>query len=123
MERQRCVINAVVQQTTPDKVLANYQAIASAGENTIETDVPRTLLPALVDLGLKVKGTKLRSVVFTPSTGFSSSNPNWPAAQKKVQKALKETKADAEDESSGTKKKKKTKSDDLTKICAYNPAG
>ena len=125
MERQRCVINAVVQQTTPDKVLSNYQAIASAGENTIETDVPRTLLPALVDLGLKVKGTKLRSVVFTPSTGFSSSNPDWAAVQKKVQKALKETKADAEDEATGTEtsgtKKKKTKSDDLSKICGYHP--
>ena len=46
MERQRCVINAVVQQTTPLDVLQNYQSIAAAGEKTITTDVPRSLLPA-----------------------------------------------------------------------------
>lgn len=118
MERQRCVINAVVQQTTPQVVLTNFQDIAKAGQQNIATDVPRTLLPDLVDLGLKVKDTKLRSVVFDPQSGFNSSNPNWAAVQKKVQKALKET-ADGADGTGTTKKKK---SDDLEAICGYHPA-
>lgn len=136
MERQRCVINAVVQQTTPDKVLTNFQAIAAAGQKTITTDVPRDLLPDLVDLGMKVKNTKLRSVVFDPQNGFNSPNPNWPAVRIKVQKALKETEAGVQASASPTasgsaspsssasptkQATSKAKSDDLTYICGYHP--
>ncbi|MFT4110706.1 LCP family protein [Propionicimonas sp.] len=122
MERQRCVINAVVQQTTPATVLANFQSIAAAGEKTITTDVPRSLLTDLVDLGVKVKGTKLRSVVFDPDNGFNSPSPDWAKVRKQVQKALKET-ADGvtETASPSTTKKHKKKSDDLEQICAYHP--
>ncbi|HEY3411084.1 MAG TPA: LCP family protein, partial [Propionicimonas sp.] len=119
MERQRCVINAVVQQTTPDTVLANFQAIATAGQNTITTDVPRTLLSDLVDLGVKVKGTKLRSVVFSPGdAGFQSYDPNWKAVRARVQKALKETASGVEDSSTKTGK---AKSEDLADTCGYHP--
>ena len=103
MERQRCVINAVVQQTTPLAVLQNYQSIAAAGQKTITTDVPRSLLPALVDLAAKVKNTKLRSVVFTPGTaGFTSSNPDWDKVQTRVKKALNETDKGIEPSQSAT---------------------
>jgi polyisoprenyl-teichoic acid--peptidoglycan teichoic acid transferase len=137
MERQRCVISAVVQQTTPAKVLANFQSIANAGENTITTDVPRSLLSDLVDLGLKVKGTPLRSVVFTPGVaGFKSYDPNWPAVRTRVQKALKETAKGVDQtptattspsgSASGTPTPSKSstakgKSDDLEAICGYHP--
>jgi LCP family protein required for cell wall assembly len=128
MERQRCVINAVVQQTTPEKVLANFQSLAAAGEKTVTTDVPRSLLPDLVDLGLKVKNTKLRSVVFDPQNGFASYNPDWSAVRKKVQKALKETAADPAPAPAGSATPSttaaptsKAKSDDLTDICGYHP--
>ncbi len=138
MERQRCVINAVVQQTTPETVLTNFQSIAAAGQKTITTDVPRSLLPDLVDLGLKVKDTALRSVVFDPENGFYSPNPDWAAVQKKVQKALKETKAGVEAtatptstdsaspsaSASATTKASSTakaKSDDLDAMCGYHP--
>ncbi|MCA0295293.1 MAG: LCP family protein [Actinobacteria bacterium] len=139
MERQRCVINAVVQQTTPDKVLANFQDIAKAGENTITTDVPRNLLSALVDLGVKVKNTKLRSVVFTPGdAGFQSYDPNWTAVRARVQKALKETEKGVDATPSATatansstspsatasptkSSTSKAKSDDLEDTCAYHP--
>jgi LCP family protein required for cell wall assembly len=141
MERQRCVINAVVQQTTPDKVLINFQAIAKAGQNSITTDVPRNLLSNLVDLGVKVKGTPLRSVVFSPGdAGFQSYDPNWTLVRARVQKALKETakgvdetatptattspsgSASATPSSAPTKSSTaKAKSDDLEAICGYHP--
>ncbi len=136
MERQRCVINAVVQQSTPATVLQNFQAIAAAGEKSIVTDVPRTLLPDLLDVGVKVKGTKLRSVVFTPSTGFNSGNPDWADVRKKVRKALKETASGVQPKPSATatpsgssspsskptkKPTAKAKSDDLEATCGYHP--
>ncbi len=145
MERQRCVINAVVQQTTPQAVLTNFQSILAAGEKTIQTDVPGSLLDDLLTLGMKVKGTPLRSVVFTPGdAGFQSYNPNWPAVRSRVQKALKETEkgasatpsatpsatstASSTPTASGTSspsstpsKTPKAKSDDLEDICGYHP--
>jgi len=139
MERQRCVINAVVAQSTPQAVLANFQSILAAGEKTIQTDVPRSLLPALLDLGVKVKGTKLRSVAFTPgAAGFQSYNPNWEKVRARVQKALKETEAGVDTKptatptptSTGTSTTKpspspsktpKPRSDDLDAVCGYHP--
>ncbi|MFT4215807.1 MAG: LCP family protein [Micropruina sp.] len=141
MERQRCVINAVVQQAQPQVVLTNFEKIASAGATTIETDIPRRVLPDLIELALKVKNTNLHSVVFQPGVaGWVSANPPWPAVQRRVQQALKET-AEAEsgksspssspstpssspDGSSSPQPTKKSsgKSDDLSDSCAYHPA-
>jgi anionic cell wall polymer biosynthesis LytR-Cps2A-Psr (LCP) family protein len=136
MERQRCVINAVVAQSTPQAVLTNFQSILAAGEKTIQTDVPRSLLPALLDLGMKVKGTKLRSVAFTPGVaGFQSYDPNWTKVRSRVKAALKETAAGAESTpkptpsattatsspSSTPSKKPKPRSDDLDAVCGYHP--
>ena len=132
MERQRCVINAVVQQTTPTAVLTNFQSIAAAGKKTITTDVPGDLLPDLVDLGMKVKNTPLRSVLFDPQNGFNSVNPNWVAVRAEVQKALKATAAGAaaatssasaspKASNSSAKHSSKDTSDDLTASCGYHP--
>ena len=137
MERQRCVINAVVQQAKPEVVLANFEKIAAAGAKTIQTDIPRNKLPALIDLALKVKNTNLHSVVFQPGVaGWVSANPPWPAVQRRVEQALKEAdkaesrksatpSAGATESSSTTPKPTKSssgKSDDLSDSCAYNPA-
>lgn len=141
LERQRCVINAVVEQSKPAVVLTNFNQIASAGENNIITDVPRSLLPSLVDLALKVKDTKLHSVVFKPGVAsWQSSNPNWPVVRSYVKKAIKETESDVsgtakssaspttKTSASPTKKSSATPtkspstgSDDLSDACAYHP--
>ncbi len=139
------MINAVVQQTTPQAVLTNFQSILTAGEKTIQTDVPGSLLDDMLTLGLKVKGTPLRSVVFTPGdAGFQSYDPNWPAVRARVQKALKETAKGVEasatpsatstasstptasgstspSATSSPSKTAKAKSDDLEDICGYHP--
>ncbi|MCB0890965.1 MAG: LCP family protein, partial [Propionibacteriaceae bacterium] len=138
MERQRCVINAVVQQAKPEVVLANFEKIASASTKTISTDIPRSKLPALIDLAMKVKGTNLHSVVFQPGVvGWVSANPPWAAVQRRVQQALKEAdKAESHKtatasaspsatESTSAKPTKKSttagKTDDLSDSCAYHP--
>ncbi|MFT3859891.1 LCP family protein [Micropruina sp.] len=138
MERQRCVINAVVQQAKPEVVLANFEKIASAGAKTISTDIPRSKLPAMIDLALKVKNTNLHSVVFQPGVaGWVSADPPWPSVQRKVQKALKEadkaassktSSADPSASPSDSASPKPTKSstassasDDLSDSCAYHP--
>jgi LCP family protein required for cell wall assembly len=92
MERQRCVINAVVKQANPMNVLQRFQAVADAGKKTIDTDIPQSVLPDLVDLAGLVQGTKLRSVVFiNGQEGFSTTTPDWDVVRKRVKQALEET--------------------------------
>ncbi len=142
MERQRCVINAVVQQAKPEVVLTNFEKIASAGAKTIQTDIPRSKLPLMIDLALKVKNTSLRSVVFQPGVaGWVSADPPWPAVQRRVQQAIKEADAaesaktaspsaspspSASSSSSPKPTKSSTssagKTDNLKDVCAYRPA-
>jgi polyisoprenyl-teichoic acid--peptidoglycan teichoic acid transferase len=88
MERQRCVIDAVIKQANPANLLLRYQQIASAGKKIARTDIPQALLPALVDLGLKVKDAKVRSVVFQPNDQFNPASPDFDYIRSIVQKAL-----------------------------------
>jgi LCP family protein required for cell wall assembly len=88
MQRQRCVIDAVIKQANPENVLLRYQQIASAGKKVARTDIPQALLPALVDLALKVKDAKIRSVVFQPNDHFNPAAPDFAYTRSIVQKAL-----------------------------------
>lgn len=144
MERQQCVINAVVKQSDPATVLSNYQSIVAAGAKTIRTDVPRSLLPAIADLALLAKSHSIRNILLNHQIGFDTTNPNWPAVRARVKKGLAEavagatatntaapaattaasTPATSSASSSPTAsatKKKKTKSGNLDDACAYHP--
>ncbi|MBP8920428.1 MAG: LCP family protein [Micropruina sp.] len=140
MERQRCVINAVVAQARPDVVLTNFEKLAAAGSKTIQTDIPRRTLPDLIEVALKVKNTSLHSVVFQPGVaGWVSANPPWASVQRRVQQALKEAdKAEAKKSASASptatatstptsssspkpSKSSTPKTDDLSNSCAYRP--
>lgn len=96
MERQRCVVNAVVKQADPANLLLHYQSIVDAGEKNVSTNIPSAMLSPLVDLALKAKNTKLRSMVFDPSNGFLSYAPNWTTVRKQVKQALDSTAANAQ---------------------------
>jgi len=91
MQNQRCVIDAVINQANPENVLLRYQDVAAAGKKIARTDIPQRLLAPLVDLGLKVKDAKIRSVVFQPSEQFNPASPDCAYMQSIVQQALNPT--------------------------------
>ena len=134
MSRQRCVINAVAQQANPQNVLLNFQKIAAAGEKTVTTDLPDTMIYPMIELATRVQGTKLRSIVFiNGKEGFSTLNPDWAKVQKRVKTALKEARqTNAEPTASASptgsaspstepSKSANPKSDDLEDECGYHP--
>jgi polyisoprenyl-teichoic acid--peptidoglycan teichoic acid transferase len=88
MLRQRCMIDAVVAEADPFNLLRRYQALARAGQEIVRTDIPRHLLPAFVDLGLKMKDRKLRSIAFVTSDRFFSGDPDFAWMQSVVDRAL-----------------------------------
>jgi LCP family protein required for cell wall assembly len=118
MDRQRCVINAIIKQANPQTMLSRYEDIAQAGKTIVYTDIPQEVLPLLVDLSLRVKDGNVRSIVFKHGVdGFLSPDPNFPQMRKRVDAALNEAKT----EKKSTKKKSGTVSDDVDSSCAYNP--
>jgi LCP family protein required for cell wall assembly len=88
MSRQRCVINAVIDEANPVNLLRRYQALAAAGSRVVRTDIPQELLPAFVQLALKAKDHRAKSVLFRSSAEFSPGNPDFDYMHQIVQKAL-----------------------------------
>jgi LCP family protein required for cell wall assembly len=79
MDRQKCLMKAIADQADPQRVLTHVQKLAAAAKNTISTNIPAKLLPALVDLASTVKrGAQVRSLPFDPSrlAGFRVYQPN-----------------------------------------------
>jgi LCP family protein required for cell wall assembly len=66
MQRQQCVINAMVKQLDPGTVLTNFQAIADASSKVVATDLPADQISTMLELALQVKKHKLKSVSFVP---------------------------------------------------------
>lgn len=90
MDRQRCVIDAVIRQAAPVTVLTRYQEIVKAGKEIIRTDVPSNALSPLLSLGQKVQEAgSIRSIVFKHGVdGFSSPNPNFDLMRQRVKAAI-----------------------------------
>ena len=96
----------VIKQANPANMLARYEDIAKAGKDIVKTDMPREVLPLMVDLSLRVKDGNVRSVVFKHGVdGFSSPNPDFDLMRQRVKAAVKETKKEKASPSPSTTKK------------------
>ncbi len=66
MARQKCVMYAMLNQLEPLTVATRFTEIASAGKQVMESNIPTTETDRLLDLSLKARNTKIRSVAFVP---------------------------------------------------------
>jgi hypothetical protein len=92
MGRQKCLLNAVAQQAEPMSVLRGFERIADAAKRYVSTDVPQSLLPALLELSEKVKGTHIRSLQFVPPL-ISTADPDWYFIERKVRQVIRSERA------------------------------
>jgi anionic cell wall polymer biosynthesis LytR-Cps2A-Psr (LCP) family protein len=137
-ERQRCTIHALVNSVNPATLVTKYQQIASAGKQLLRTDIPQEILPAFIELGLKVKNANVSNVDLDKSKNFpTGKNPDYEAMQALVQKAISPkpkptatapSSTTTKKPSSGTTTRKPAKptvtpgaTENLNDACAYNP--
>ncbi len=66
MNRQRCVIEAMVDQADPVSLLRNFQSLANVIKDTMLTDIPIDALPKLVDLKPLINLDEVVSIRFIP---------------------------------------------------------
>lgn len=88
MERQRCMIDALIDEANPLNLIRRYTDLAAAGKEIVFTDIPIDLAPAFADLSLEVKGAKVKSIVFRTSDRFTSAAPDYDYMHTLVQRAL-----------------------------------
>ncbi|MGZ4602498.1 MAG: LCP family protein [Kineosporiaceae bacterium] len=87
MQRQRCVMNAMLHQLDPAKVLANFEDIAAAGSHVVSTDLPAGELGRFVGLAAGARGQPLTSVQFVPPL-LDPAHPDMAVVRAKVAQTL-----------------------------------
>ena len=66
MARQKCVMNAMLQQISPQDALRNFSKIAAASSEMISTNVPQSEVDRFLDLAIKAKSQKIGTVSLVP---------------------------------------------------------
>jgi LCP family protein required for cell wall assembly len=87
MDRQRCMINAIIDAADPMTLLSRYQEIAVTTQDIVSTDIPQAVVGDFADLALKVKDAGMQSVVFD-DTVIRSAYPDYDKIRTIVQDTL-----------------------------------
>jgi len=87
MGRQKCVMNAMLHQLSPQAVLLNVEKIAESSKALLTTDIPAKQLGTFMDLALKAKNQKVSTVSLVPPKIFTG-NPDFDKVRRMVDKAI-----------------------------------
>ncbi len=90
MARQKCVMNAMLQQLSPKEVVLNLDKIAKASAAMVKTDIPASELDRFMALALKVRSQPVRTVSFVPPM-IATYRPNIAKIKKSVVGAINPT--------------------------------
>jgi LCP family protein required for cell wall assembly len=87
MARQKCVMNAMLQQLSPATVVTKFESIAKASEQLVTTDLPASELGTFAQLAMKARSQPLRTVSFVPPA-IRTSHPDVTKIQSMVTTAI-----------------------------------
>ena len=111
MARQKCVMSAMLEQLSPQKVLTNVDDIADSSKRLLSTDVPSKELDTFVDLALKAKSQGMSTVSVVPPQ-IDTSDPDFEKIHSMVDDAIDKVEGKSSADSSGDRGNAKKKSDD-----------
>jgi LCP family protein required for cell wall assembly len=94
MARQKCVMNAMLQQLSPQVVVTKFEKIAKASEALLTTNLPASQLGSFMQLAMKARSQPVRTVSFVPPM-INTGKPDIALIQKSVKKAIAGGKASA----------------------------
>ena len=132
MVRQKCVMNAMLNQFDPITVLTKFNKIAAVSSEVVATDIPASEVGTMINLALKAKGLPVSSVAMMPPL-IDPNSPDFTQVRSTVQKRIEASEAKdrpvaqptpAEAPSAAGKPKptasssKNAQTDDLGKVCS-----
>jgi LCP family protein required for cell wall assembly len=87
MARQKCVMNAMLHQISPQTVLTNFEKIAKASSQMISTDIPASEVDTFMGLALKAKSQPIATVSMVPPL-VNTADPDISLIQRTIQQAI-----------------------------------
>ena len=87
MARQKCVMNAMLHQLSPQTVVLNFDKIAKASQALITTDLPQSEVDRFMQLALKARSKPVRTVSFVPPM-ISTGHPDIDKIHTTVKQAI-----------------------------------
>jgi anionic cell wall polymer biosynthesis LytR-Cps2A-Psr (LCP) family protein len=88
MQRQKCVMSAMLHQMDPLTVATKFSQIASATGRVLVTDVPSTDVGTMADLATKARSLDIANVSFTPPL-IAPGKPDYALIRSTVADAIK----------------------------------
>jgi LCP family protein required for cell wall assembly len=110
MARQKCVMNAMLQQVSPQSALQNFEKIAQASSEMISTNLPASELDRFMSLAMKAKEQKMSSLSLVPPM-INTADPDIDLVQRKVAAAIEKAEGSA-----APKAKPKSKPDSTSAV-------
>lgn len=104
MARQKCVLNAMLEQISPTTAIRNFEKLAKAGAETISTNLPASEVDRFIPLAMKARDQKVATVSLVPPM-VNTADPDIPLIQKKIQQAIDRSEGKAPTGGKGGKKK------------------
>jgi LCP family protein required for cell wall assembly len=92
MARQKCVMNAMLQQLSPRTVITKFERIAAASSELITTDLPASELGRFAELAMKARSKPVSTVSFVPPT-INTSAPDIEKIHRMVERAIERSQA------------------------------
>jgi LCP family protein required for cell wall assembly len=87
MARQKCVMNAMLHQVSPETVLTNFEKIAKASSQMISTDIPASEVDTFMELALRARSQPVATLSLVPPL-IDTAHPDIRLIQRKVAAAI-----------------------------------
>lgn len=87
MRRQRCMVGALLDQSNPVTLLANYGKLADVFRNNVDVDIPQSDLEAWVTLIQRIQNGTITSLPITDEV-VNVNNPDYPKIRRLVKQAI-----------------------------------
>lgn len=87
MARQKCVMNAMLSQLSPQTVLTHFSKIADASSSMISTSIPASEVDNFVGLALKAKKQKIATVSLVPPA-IVTADPDQAKIRRMIARAI-----------------------------------
>jgi polyisoprenyl-teichoic acid--peptidoglycan teichoic acid transferase len=87
MARQKCVMNAMLQQVSPQTAVRKFASIAAAGSAMVSTSIPGSEFGRFAELALKARGQKVSTLSLVPPM-INTADPDIELIQHKVAEAI-----------------------------------
>jgi polyisoprenyl-teichoic acid--peptidoglycan teichoic acid transferase len=88
VERQSCLLGAMVRQVDLSTLLTRYAGVLGATSDAIRTDITRPAARALLDLAVKVRGQPIERLAFVPPVIPDTTSPDFVRIRALVRTAI-----------------------------------